>query len=112
MVLCRLLARLRDGRGRIAIPGFYDEVVKLTRSNAGSWRGCRSRRRPNRRFLGVPRLFGEQGYTCIEQRAARPTVEINGLTSGYQGAGSKTIIPSWARAKLVPPGAGGFDAAR
>jgi acetylornithine deacetylase/succinyl-diaminopimelate desuccinylase-like protein len=49
----------------------------------------------------VPKLFGERGYTFVEQRSARPTVEINGLTSGYQGDGSKTIVPSWARAKLT-----------
>jgi acetylornithine deacetylase/succinyl-diaminopimelate desuccinylase-like protein len=53
------------------------------------------------KFLGVPKLFGERGYTPIEQRSARPTLEINGLTSGYQGEGSKTIIPAWARAKLT-----------
>ncbi|MGC8744957.1 MAG: M20/M25/M40 family metallo-hydrolase, partial [Verrucomicrobiia bacterium] len=52
-------------------------------------------------FLGVPLLFGEKGYSPIEQRTARPTIEINGLTSGYQGEGSKTIIPSMASAKLT-----------
>src|SRR5262249_48579043 len=54
-----------------------------------------------RKFLGVRALFGEQGYSPIEQRSARPTVEINGLTSGYQGEGSKTIIPAWASAKIT-----------
>jgi acetylornithine deacetylase/succinyl-diaminopimelate desuccinylase-like protein len=54
-----------------------------------------------RKFLGVPKLFGERGYTFVEQRSARPTIEINGLTSGYQGEGSKTIVPAWARAKLT-----------
>jgi len=54
-----------------------------------------------RKFLGVPKLFGERGFTPMEQRTARPTLEINGLTSGYQGQGSKTIVPAWARAKLT-----------
>jgi acetylornithine deacetylase/succinyl-diaminopimelate desuccinylase-like protein len=52
-------------------------------------------------MLGVPKLFGERGFTATEQRSARPTFEINGLTSGYQGEGSKTIVPSWARAKIT-----------
>src|SRR5208337_2415752 len=54
-----------------------------------------------RKFLGVPKLFGESGFTFVEQRSARPTIEINGLTSGYQREGSKTIIPSFATAKLT-----------
>jgi len=49
----------------------------------------------------VPALFGERGFTATEQRSARPTIEINGLTSGYQGEGSKTIVPAWARAKIT-----------
>ena len=54
-----------------------------------------------RRLLGVKALFGEMGYTHHEQRSARPTLEINGLTSGYQGEGSKTIVPAWASVKLT-----------
>ncbi len=59
-----------------------------------------------RKFLGVPQLFGERGYTFVEQRSARPTVEINGLTSGYQGEGSKTIVPVLGAGQAdLPPGA-------
>src|SRR5438094_8681963 len=57
--------------------------------------------RSYKKLLGVRKLFGERGFTPDEQRTARPTLEINGLTSGYQGDGSKTIIPAWARAKLT-----------
>jgi acetylornithine deacetylase/succinyl-diaminopimelate desuccinylase-like protein len=53
-----------------------------------------------RKFLGVPALDGEKGFTPLEQRWARPTFEINGLTSGYQGPGGKTIVPAWAIAKI------------
>lgn len=101
MVLCRLLADLRDARGRVAIPGFYDDVVKLSPYERRQMARLPFTEKGEARFLGVPGLFGERGYTFIEQRSARPTCEINGLTSGYQGAGSKTIIPSWARAKLT-----------
>jgi acetylornithine deacetylase/succinyl-diaminopimelate desuccinylase-like protein len=101
MALCQLLARLRDKRGRVNIPGFYDDVAPLTAFERRQLARLPYNARAYRKFLGVPRLFGEAGYTAWEQRSARPTIEINGLTSGYQGEGSKTIVPSWARAKLT-----------
>lgn len=101
MVLSQLLARLRDRRGRVAIPGFYDAVVPLSRYERRQMARLPFKEKAECRFLGVPAMFGEAGYSFVEQRTARPTCEINGLTSGYQGDGSKTIIPSWARAKLT-----------
>jgi len=101
MALCQLLAKLRDRNGRIAIPGFYDDVQPLSRYEREQMARLPFHEREYRKFLGVPKLFGERGYTPLEQRSARPTFEINGLTSGYQGEGSKTIIPAWARAKIT-----------
>lgn len=101
MALCQMLASLRDARGRIAIPGYYDDVAPLSRMERRQFARLPYDAGRYRKFLGVPRLFGEQGWTALEQRSARPTVEINGLTSGYQGEGSKTIVPAWARAKLT-----------
>ncbi len=101
MVLCQLLAKLRHENGRIAIPGFYDDVHPLSAYERKEMARLPFNERGYRKLLGVPRLFGERGYTPIEQRSARPTFEINGLTSGYQGEGSKTIIPAWARAKIT-----------
>lgn len=101
MALCQLLAKLRDPSGRVAVPGFYDDVVKLTAYERKQLARLPYNERAYTRFLGVPRLFGEKGFTAWEQRSARPTLEINGLTSGYQGEGSKTIVPSWASAKLT-----------
>lgn len=101
MALCRILARLRDKKGRVAIPGFYDEVLPLTRFERRELARQPFDAKAYRRFLGVPEAFGEAGFTSIEQRSARPTIEINGLTSGYQGQGSKTIIPAWASAKIT-----------
>ena len=101
MALCQMLGSLRDRRGRITIPGFYDDVVKLSAYERRQLAKLPFSEGQYRKLLGVKALFGEQSYTAIEQRSARPTCEINGLTSGYQGAGSKTIIPSWASAKLT-----------
>jgi acetylornithine deacetylase/succinyl-diaminopimelate desuccinylase-like protein len=101
MALCQTLAQLRDKHGRVTIPGFYDEVAPLSAYERKQLARLPHNDAAMNRFLGVPQLFGERGYTATERRSARPTVEINGLTSGYQGEGSKTIIPSWARAKLT-----------
>ncbi len=100
MALCQIIGQLRDKQGRVNIPGFYGGVAKLS-----AYERKEAARLPlsvaeYRKFLGVPQLFGERGYTFGEQRSARPTIEINGLTSGYQGEGNKTIIPAQASAKL------------
>jgi len=101
MALCQMLAKLRDKNGRIAIPGFYDDVVPLSAYERKQLARLPHSDREMCKFLGVPQLFGEKGFTATERRSARPTIEINGLTSGYQGEGSKTIVPSWAKAKLT-----------
>ena len=101
MVLCEMLAQLRDPKGRVKVPGFYDDVVPLSAFEHKQMARLPYDEHDYRKFLGVRELNGEKGYTAWEQRTARPTVEINGLTSGYQGEGSKTIIPAWASAKLT-----------
>jgi len=100
-VLCALLAKARAADGRIAIPGFYDDVVPLTDYERRQLARLPLDESDFKRLLGVRRLFGEPGYSTEERRSTRPTFEINGLTSGYQGEGSKTIIPAWARAKVT-----------
>jgi acetylornithine deacetylase/succinyl-diaminopimelate desuccinylase-like protein len=101
IALCQLIGQLRDKNGRVAIPGFYDEVQPLSAYERKQFARLPFNARDYQRFLGVPKLFGERGFTPLEQRSARPTLEINGLTSGYQGEGSKTIVPAWARAKIT-----------
>lgn len=101
MALCQLLAAMRDAQGRIAVPGFYDDVRELTVYERTQLAKVPFSEEGYRQLLGVTRLFGEEGYSAEERRTARPTFEINGLTSGYQGEGSKTIIPAWAQAKLT-----------
>lgn len=100
-VLCQLLGKLRDDRGRVTIPGFYTGVVPLSRFERKQLSRLPFSEGAYKKFLGVPQLNGEAGFTSVEQRCARPTLEINGLTSGYQGQGSKTIIPAWASAKIT-----------
>ena len=101
MALCQMLAQLRDKNGRVAVPGFYDDVEKLSAYERKEAKRFPLNMRDYQKLVGVPKLFGEKGFNPIEQRAARPTLEINGLTSGYQGEGSKTIVPSWARVKIT-----------
>ncbi|EEF57215.1 dipeptidase [Pedosphaera parvula] len=101
MALAQILAKLRDKNGRITIPGFYDDVAPLSTYERKQMARLPGSEKEFARFLGVPKLFGEKGFTANEQRMARPTFEINGLTSGYQGEGSKTIVPSWARVKIT-----------
>jgi acetylornithine deacetylase/succinyl-diaminopimelate desuccinylase-like protein len=101
MALSRLLARVHDKDGRVTIPGFYDDIAKLTAYERKQMARVPFNAGQYRKLLGVPQLFGERGFTPDEQRTARPTFEINGLTSGYQGEGSKTIVPAWARSKIT-----------
>ena len=101
MALCQLLAKLRERNGRVAIPGFYDGVAPLSAYERKQFKRLPITDRELQKMLGVKKLFGERGFTPFEQRSARPTFEINGLTSGYQGEGGKTIVPAWARAKIT-----------
>src|SRR5258706_4376785 len=101
MALCQLLGQLRDKNGRVNIPGFYADVEKLSAYERKEFKRFPLNMREYQKLVGVPKLFGEKGFNPVEQRSARPTLEINGLTSGYHVEGSKTIVPSWARAKIT-----------
>jgi succinyl-diaminopimelate desuccinylase len=101
MALSHLLGKIIDNYGFIQIPGFYEDVESLTKQEREESRRFPMSDAQLKNLLGVPMLFGEHGYTPMEQRSARPTFEINGLTSGYQGEGNKTIVPAWASAKIT-----------
>jgi acetylornithine deacetylase/succinyl-diaminopimelate desuccinylase-like protein len=96
-----LLAKVRDKNGHITIPGFYDGVTPLSKYERAQTKRYPMKDAQLKALVGARQLFGERGFSATEQRSARPTFEINGLTSGYQGEGSKTIVPSWARAKIT-----------
>lgn len=101
MALCQMLAKCRNDKGKILVPGFYDDVDKLTKYERQQMAKAPHSDRAYLKMLGSPKVFGEAGFTATEQRTARPTFEINGLTSGYQGEGSKTIVPSYASCKIT-----------
>jgi acetylornithine deacetylase/succinyl-diaminopimelate desuccinylase-like protein len=100
--LARLLATLHDSNGHIAVPGFYDDVAPLQQWERDAWKKLPLE--PDSEMLeetGAPALFGEAGFSTLERIWARPTAEINGMGSGYQGPGTKTVLPSHAMAKLT-----------
>jgi acetylornithine deacetylase/succinyl-diaminopimelate desuccinylase-like protein len=101
--LSRILASLRDpGSGRVTVPGFYDDVAELTGEERAQVAAAPFDEAAFREVAGdVPATFGENGYTTTERRTVRPTLEINGVWGGYQGPGSKTIIPARAGAKIT-----------
>ena len=100
--LARLLATLHDSNGHIAVQGFYDDVAPLQEWERDAWKKLPID--PDSEMLeetGAPALFGEAGFSTLERIWARPTAEINGMGSGYQGPGTKTVLPSHAMAKLT-----------
>ena len=100
IALCQLLSSIVDRQGRIQIPGFYDRVKPLSAIEREQWRELPGDDQQFAEAIGVHELFGEEGYSTDERRWARPTFDINGLTSGHQGEGVKTIIPATASAKI------------
>jgi acetylornithine deacetylase/succinyl-diaminopimelate desuccinylase-like protein len=99
-VLAEVLGSLHDKNGRVNIPGFYDEVEQLSAAERKAWRKLPISERKFARSVGIPRGSGEKGFTSLERCWARPTCDINGITTGYQGPGAKTVIPSTASAKV------------
>lgn len=98
--LVELLASLHEN-GRVAVKGFYDRVVELTVEERAEFAALPFDEAAYRAELGVPELFGEPGYTPTEQTWARPTLELNGVWGGFQGEGTKTVIPNQAHAKIT-----------
>ena len=99
--LCRIVDRLRDATtGKVLIPGFYDDVRPLAAWEREEFAKLPFDEEEYRRDLGVPELFGEEGYSTRERTWARPTCDVNGIYGGYMGKGAKTVLPSWGGAKV------------
>ena len=104
--VARILAAMIDRRGKIQIPGFYDDVVPLTDRERQQFAALPFDEAEYFAEIGVEGAFGEEGYSALERRWARPTFDVCGLWGGYQGEGAKTVLPAKAGAKfsfrLVP----------
>jgi acetylornithine deacetylase/succinyl-diaminopimelate desuccinylase-like protein len=99
-VLSQMVAQMKDRGGRIKIPGFYDDVVPLKDAEREAWSRLPFNEKKYRKDFGIPRLFGETDYTTLERTWARPTIEVNGMLSGFTGEGAKTVLPAVAMAKI------------
>ena len=100
LALAQIIAQFHDEDNHIVVPGFYDDVVPLTESDREALKETDI---PGERLMqetGIPSPWGEEGYTLRERVGARPTLEINGLLSGWTGEGSKTVLPAKAMAKV------------
>lgn len=100
IALSKFLAKMIDDSGRIQLPGFYDSVQDLETSEREMWAGLQFSDAEFAKQMGVDALMGEAGYSTLERRWARPTFDVHGLWSGYQGEGGKTIVPAKAGAKI------------
>jgi acetylornithine deacetylase/succinyl-diaminopimelate desuccinylase-like protein len=99
--LAQLLVSMKGADGRISVAGFYDDVVDLTAEDRVEIARVPFDEEAYKASVGVPEVFGEPGYTTRERNWARPTLELNGIWGGYQGGGSKTVLPSKAQAKIT-----------
>jgi acetylornithine deacetylase/succinyl-diaminopimelate desuccinylase-like protein len=98
--LAGIVAGLKDGQGRITVPGFYDKVRPLGPAEREMMRKLPFDEAVFLKHSGAPAPFGEQGFTTLERITVRPTLDVNGMWSGYTGEGSKTVLPSFAAAKI------------
>jgi len=98
--LTQILSQLKDKNGRVTIPGFYDDVRKLSAEERRTLARLPFSETKLRKEISAPALYGEKGFTTLERLWARPTLEVNGLYSGFVGEGAKTVLPGRAMAKV------------
>ncbi len=99
-VLCDLVAGMHDASGRVTLPGFYDRVRPLSDEERAELARLPFTDEHFCQQAGVTALWGEADFTAVERVGARPTLEVNGLVSGFTGEGSKTVLPAKAQAKI------------
>jgi acetylornithine deacetylase/succinyl-diaminopimelate desuccinylase-like protein len=99
--MARLVASLHDASGKVAVAGFYDRVQELSAAERADIAALPFDDAMYLEQVGAPETFGESGYSTLERQWTRPTLDVNGMWGGYQGPGSKTVIPSEAHAKIT-----------
>ena len=99
--ISKIIASFHDDQGRVTVEGFYDGVHEVSNALKAQWEDCGFDEKDYLESVGFTVPHGETGYSTLEQQWARPTLEINGLWGGYQGAGSKTVIPAEAHCKIT-----------
>lgn len=109
--ISRIIASFHDDEGRVTIDGFYDDVIEIGDNLKAQWETCGFDEAEYMEGAGLTTPAGEQGYSILEQQWSRPTLEINGMWGGYQGAGTKTVIPAQAHAKITCRLVGDMDPA-
>jgi acetylornithine deacetylase/succinyl-diaminopimelate desuccinylase-like protein len=99
-ILCQMIASMHDENNHITIPGFYDKVEDMSDEDRKALNSAPFNLEDYKKELGITEIWGEKGYTTLERTGIRPTLEVNGIWSGYTGEGAKTVLPSKANAKI------------
>lgn len=99
-ILAEMIAKLHDKNLHVTVPGFYDDVARISSAERRALNSLPWREKDFRKTVGAPELCGEKGFTIPEQVWCRPTLELNGIWGGYMGEGAKTVIPSVVHAKI------------
>jgi len=98
--LAGIISKLLDEDGVIQIPGFYEDVIPLSEADREAYSQLPFQEEAYIQELDIKKVYGEKGYSTLERASARPSLDVNGLWSGYQGEGAKTVLPAKAGAKI------------
>lgn len=99
-VLSKMIASLTDEKNRVTIPGFYDDVIEVSKEERAEMAKAPFDLEKYKKSLDIEDVHGEEGYTTTERTGIRPSLDVNGMWSGYTGEGAKTVLPSKAHAKI------------
>ncbi|MCC6690978.1 MAG: dipeptidase [Bacteroidia bacterium] len=99
-ILCEMIASMKDKNNHITIPGFYDDVLQLSKEDRADLAKTPFNIENYKKDLDINDIHGEAGFSTIERTGTRPTLDVNGIWGGYTGEGAKTVLPSKASAKI------------